>query len=593
MSAAILRSSTCVLYVGLLGSWLVMSSDAVAQNTTPPNKPAANKAAQNQFNNKFNGRFFQQQAKKPMAPMAPRSALLTTEEWQKAPLAPVLPAEIDQLVLKELQATQVEPARRTTDEQFVRRVFLDLTGRLPEPADVREFSASTDPSKRAQLIDRLLASDEYAQHWGRYWRDVVSAKIADRRGLLLARGFELWMTDQLKRNVAWDAMARAILTAEGEFHFNEPEKNGAIFFIAAHRGESADAERAAETARVFLGIQLQCAECHDHPSDQWKRVQFHELAAYFARVAERPIRDGMMLGGVQLVTLPAREHEMVSKEDPKKSFLTQPRFLDGGTPGPNLSDKERRRSLAFAITDKNNYWFPAAFVNRMWGELMGQSFYAPIDDMGPQKEAVFPHVLTRLTSSFRATKYDVKGLLRTIMNTDTYQRQIRLGESADHHLHFAAAYPTRLRADALWDSLINVLGRFGGGGNEPFRPFQALMGRGGGFEGLFKSEFDFDPSLKADEVEGTIPQALMLMNNPLIHGKIEAKGSNVLARLLQAYPKDDDLLRSLYLKTLARKPTDREVERCREYVAKAGKRAEAFEDILWALINSTEFQTKR
>src|SRR5213078_2688264 len=150
--------------------------------------------------------------------------------------------------------------------------------------------------------------------------------------------------------------------------------------------------------------------------------------------------------------------------DPKKGFQTNPRFLDGKGMPPNSPDWERREALASAIIQKSNYWFAGAYVNRIWGELMGQSFYQPVDDMGPQKEAVFPNVLTRLTGAFRGTGYDMKALFRAVANSETYQRQIRLGESSDQHLHFAAAYPTRLRADALWQSLVGVLGNLAGAG---------------------------------------------------------------------------------------------------------------------------------
>jgi hypothetical protein len=532
-------------------------------------------------------------ASKPVAPPAPRSAVLTSEAWQNVPMVSALPSDIDNAVNKELEISKITPAPLTSDEQFIRRVTLDLTGQLPVPADVTEFIADKSSEKRAKLIDKLLNTEAYAQHWARYWRDVIGARVSDRRGLALSRAFEAWLTEQLKKNQSWDKIARAMITAEGECSFDDEGQHGSLFFLASHHGPDAGNERAAETSRVFLGIQIQCAQCHDHPSDQWKRVQFHELAGYFARVQERPVRveKGKGPGGMELISRPRGEHEMPSMEDPKKAFVTYPRFLDGKAPAKkDLTDHDRRKALADAIVDKNNYWFAGAYVNRIWGDLMGQSFYQPVDDMGPKKEAVFADVLVRLAASFRATNYDMKQMFRAILNSETYQRQIRLGESTDQHLHFAAAYPTRLRPDAMWDSLVNVLGSLGN--NQPAGPgkrFAAI----GGLEGLFKDEFGFDPSMKSDEVEGSISQALLMMNNPTLNAKIQAKGVNVLARILSSYPQDDEALRMLYMKTLARKPTDSEREKCTTFIAKTGKREEAFEDILWALLNSTEFQTKR
>jgi hypothetical protein len=527
--------------------------------------------------------------KKSVAAPPPRSALLTTEAWQKAALTPLKPGELDALVGKELQDNKITPAPLTSDEQFIRRVTLDLTGELPAPADVSDFVNDPDSQKRAKLIDRLLDSDEYARHWARYWRSVVSAHVTDPRALFLASPFEEWMYKELKKNATWGEIARAMIAAEGSLRYDEPQKNGNAFFLLAHRGAEAANERAAETSRVFMGIQIQCAQCHDHPFDQWKRVQFHELAGYFARVRERPIRDGMRIIGLELSSLRTGEHEMPSKEDPKKTLVTYPRFLNGHEPLKDLPDLQRRQSLSNEITSRDNYWFAGAYVNRIWGVLMGQSFYEPVDDMGPQKAAIFPSVLTRLTGSFRGSNYNMKTLFRDIMNSETYQRQVRLND-ADDHLHFAAAYPTRLPADALWHSLTNVLGQMSGA-RGPQRP-RGMFAGFQGLEGAFKIEFNYDPSLKPDEVEGSIPQALMLMNNPEISRKIRADGTNVLGRILKAYPNDDDALTALYLKALARKPTSRELERCRRHIA-GGQRAEAFEDILWALLNSTEFQTKR
>lgn len=530
----------------------------------------------------------------PVVSSGPRATVLTSDAWENASKTPVTSAEIDQLVSRELQHAKIQPAPLTSDEEFIRRATLDISGKLPTPAEVKAFVADQDPAKRAKLIDKLLAGDDYAVHWARYWRDVIGSRITEARARGLAVNFEHWLTEEFKQDKSWGDIVRAMITAEGKVVLTEPDKNGAGYFLAGHRGAEAANERAAETARVFLGIQIQCAQCHNHPFDKWQQVQFHELSAYYARLGEQPVRDGQRLVGIELTPRRFGEHQLPSKEDPKQTSTVHPRFLDGKSPPQNLGDKERREALARAIVDKNNYWFAGAYVNRIWGELMGQSFYEPVDDMGPQKEAVFADVLTRLAAAFRATNYDPKELFRAILNSETYQRRIRLGDTSDQHLHFAAAYPTRLHADALWDSLVGVLGQLTPPGAAAAPPGPAgPRGQRPGLEGLFKAEFGFDPSMKPDEIEGSIPQALLLMNNPLLNMRMQARPANTLGRLLMDNPKDDDAIRAVYLRSLARKPTDKEMDRCREHVKKAGSRAEAYEDILWALINSTEFQTKR
>jgi hypothetical protein len=532
---------------------------------------------------------------RPTAPPAPRTSLLTNEAWANAPLSPVKSDEIDRLVGRELQADGLKPAPITTDEQFLRRVMLDLTGRLPAPAAVLAFVADKDPHKRAKQIDKLLDSDDYARHWARYWRDVIAARVPDRRGVALSNAFEKWMTQQFKNEQGWDQIARAMITADGPCRFDDEGTHGANYFLASHLGPDAANEQAAETSRVFLGIRIQCAQCHDHPSDQWKRVQFHELAAYFARVGEQPIREDKKVVGLRLVSRPRGEHTMPDKEDPKKSFLTHPRFLDGTPAGKDKTDHDRRLALANSIVSPNNYWFAGAYANRIWGELLGQSFYQPVDDMGPGKEVVMAPVLTRLASSFRATHYDIKAMFRVIMNSQAYQRQLWTGEESDAHLHGAAMTPTRLRANVLYDSLVSVLGPIGPAPKQ-LNGKKAMMLRPGQrnfFETMFNIEFEFDPSIRPDEVEGSIPQALTLMNSPAILQRMQVRPDTMLGQLLKDNKQDEAAVAALYLRVLARKPTEREQSKCRAYIKKVGNRNEAFEDLLWALINSTEFQTKR
>lgn len=521
---------------------------------------------------------------------------LDTEDWLKEPVVPLKAGEIDRLVAEALDRAKVEPVPLTTDEQFLRRATLDLTGRLPTPEAIRAFLADQSADKRARVIDRLLESDAYATHWALYWRNVIQVRTTDFRARAFARAFDKWMTEQLKANKSWGEIARSMLTADGEIRFAEADKNGQAYFLLSRSGADATTERAAETSRIFLGIQIQCAQCHDHPSDVWQRHHFHEFAAFYGRLRDRFIFEEKKIAGARLTSLPFGEYRMPDADQPRKTTVTYPKFLDGKSPGARLNDTARRRALARAVTAKDNPWFAAAFVNRVWGELMGQAFYMPIDDLGPQKEAVMPEVIARVSAGFRATDYDVKRLFRDLMTSTTYQRQLRPGESREDHLLFAAHNPTRLNGDALWRSLTGALGpvgggfgggrRFGGGGFGRFGRFQPL-------ELLVKQEFAYDPSTRPEEVEGSVSQALLLMNNPALNQRLRAGGSTVLARVLETYSKDDEALRALYLRVLARRPTDRELARCRDHVAAVGNRAEAFEDVLWALINSTEFQTKR
>lgn len=522
-------------------------------------------------------------------------------KWKSESPRPATPGEIDQLLAEAQRSDQVQPAPRTTDEQFLRRVTLDLTGRLPTPVEINHFVRDSDPDKRSKLIDRLLESEAFCVHWAKRWHDVIVSRatndLVKRTGV--TRSLELWLAQQMRDRRSWGEIASKLITATGEVKFgpmNADASQGAAVFLLCHQGADANVERAAETSRVFLGIQIQCAQCHDHPSDIWKRNQFHELTAFYARVGDRLVRNSETnrFEGIALVSRPFGEHLMPNLADPKqRGTLTHPKFLTGESYLRGRPDQERREALAQWITSKDNYWFSAAFANRVWADLLGQGFYQPVDALGPLQAALYPEVLYRLADSFRATDYDIRGLYRLIANTEAYQRQIRLGDSPDEHLRFAAAYPSRLDAHALWNSLECALGPLNpmlpGG---PPRAQPRFFPRGF-LEFQFKDAFGFDPSLKADEVEGSIPQALMLMNNPVLTGRMLAVGDTMLSRLLRSTRNDDEAIESLYLRVLGRKPTSGEVQTCREYIAQVGNRGEAFEDILWALVNSTEFQSRR
>src|SRR5580704_9662276 len=192
-------------------------------------------------------------------------------------------AAVDKLILQNLTESGTQPAPRTSDEDFLRRVHFDLGGTVPSAREVTLFGLEPDPQKREKVIDRLLASEDYAHNWAQYWRDVIFLRATDMRARIVEGTFEKWMSDQIRENRGWDKIVTSLLTASGPI--NEHGETGLIF---AHAGQ-AD-EIAAETSRIFLGIQIQCANCHDHPNDKWKRQQFHQLAAFFPRVTVRRMK---------------------------------------------------------------------------------------------------------------------------------------------------------------------------------------------------------------------------------------------------------------------------------------------------------------
>lgn len=534
----------------------------------------------------------------------PESAWLKVEDWQKTPIEALSPAELDRLIAAERQklvtkgARLPEAAPQVSDEQFLRRVSLDVAGRLPTTDEHRQFLADSDPKKRALVIDRLLASEDYARHWGAYWTDVVSSRVSPimKRN---APKFETWIVEQLQNNRNWSGIVRDILTAEAVLtdnakrpadvpRFVPQPANGAAFFIATRYYEKTREEGAvdlaAETSRIFLGVQLQCAQCHNHPFDRWQREQFHQLAAYFARSGGRPrgMKDPGALGNFALTYYPDGEYEMPDAHDPKQTSLTHPLFLDGHGPGENLSDQDRRRALVDSLVDPRNYWFSAALINRVWGELMGQAFYYPVDDMGPERIAVMPAVLTRLSGAFRASDYDLKDLFRTILNSETYQRQFTVPVPADRHQYFTALVAAPLRAHVLARVLVEAL-------SVEARP-QLDSKSNEQLAKEIEAAFEADPSTRS---EASLGQTLLVMNGSLIQGRLPATRTNLLARLLEKNSQDEDALAALYLATLGRQPREREIAAAKRHISSVGKRPQAFEDLLWAILNSAEFQTKR
>jgi hypothetical protein len=526
-------------------------------------------------------------------------AATTADPAAEAPAAIQSAAQqLDALLAREvyLKHPKSEPAPMVGDEAFLRRATLDLIGIRPSPADMALFLLDPSADRRQSLVDRLLADPRFGRNWGRYWRDVVMYRRSEDRALLASASLESFLTESLNKNLGWDRVAQAMIAATGNV-----AESGPTGLIVAQAANADDV--ASEVSRIFLGIQIQCAQCHDHPTDRWKREEFHEFAAFFPRLQLRPVfKDGQMRG-LEVVSLdfeprfrrPAMagrgslEHFMPDLKDPngKGKLMTPAFFATGRKLRTGSSDRERRTSVSQWITSRDDGWFAKAFVNRVWAELTGEGFYEPVDDLGPGRPCAAPETLNYLAGQFAAHAYDVKWLYRTIAATSLYARQCRPRRNATQ-APFLANCAQPLRGDQLFDILLTSLqvdlqGMAFNRGSGPYARF-------GGPRFQFDTVFGYDPSQRRDEISGSIPQALTLMNSQLVNRALDGRNpSTMLGQLISQFKNDDLVVSELYLRCLARDPTERELAVARDHVRSVGERAEALEDILWGIVNRTEF----
>jgi hypothetical protein len=436
----------------------------------------------------------------------------------------------------------------------------------------------------------------FGQNWGRYWRDVVLYRRVEDRALLGARAAEEFFTEAINNKLGWDEIVQAVIKGEGDVY-----QTGSTVLYLSQMADANDV--AAEVSRIFMGIQISCAQCHDHPTDRWKREQFHEFAAFFPRVSLRPVFNegrirsfeivGRDFAGYRRPGQPGQgslEHYMPDLKDPSAEgkrmtpvfFATSQKLKTGAT------DAERRSTIAEWITSRQDGWFAKAFVNRIWAELVGEGFYEPVDDMGPDRHASAPKTLDFLASEFAAHQYDMRWLYRTIMASQTYQREAR-PRRLPTETPFLANCNQRLRSDQVYDNLMHALG--------VSAPAASMGSAGQGqFRGIatprmaFGTVFGYDPSDRRDEITGSIPQALALMNAPSMNAAINASSPQTKLGKLVAEFKDDKLaVTELYLQCLAREPNERELAVSLEHIRDSDSRTAAFEDLLWALINRSEF----
>ena len=477
------------------------------------------------------------------------------------------PARVDTLLATEWRKARVRPAPLVDDAGFLRRVYLDLAGTIPPPEVVRAFLDDRAPDKRVRLVDALLDGPRYADHFTDYWDRVLLGR--DLKNPFVDRVvFRAWLHDQLGKNAGWDAIARELLSAAGrnsEGGARNPAQRaraapdagaangtpvpivGAVNFLLAYVQRPEDL--AGKYARIFLGVQVQCAQCHNHPSEKWKQTDFRSLAACFLQARARPADDTKMgVRRVDLIDGPAPRlgpKQMVT--DANALLAAAPALLDG----TNLAAAPVRRArLAEWTVAPENPWFARAVVNRYWAYFLGRGFVEPIDDFRKTNPAQAPAILDDVSAGFVAHHFDLKWLIRTITATRAYQlspagRDVRLW--ADYRLR-------PLDADELLAALAQAT------------RFEAAT-RAPRLRNLFSFLFDVDDEAAAETFSGTVPQALFFLNGPLVHFTASARPGTPLAELLAMPVSDAAKVDALYVRALSRLPTPAEEKRAVAYVA--------------------------
>jgi len=521
------------------------------------------------------------------APLAAQGESLRQPVEAPYPIAVNLtPERLDALIASELGRPW--SSKQLSDELFLRRTSLDLIGRQPTPEEADVFLANESSGRRARLIDRLLENEEFGRNWANYWSDTISYRTPPPELTFLDyRPFEKWLADELNTDVAWNEIVAQILTGTGKVR-NSPEAT----FVAYHGANPV--RLASETARIFLSVQIQCAQCHDHPFDHWKREQFHQLAAFFARAKVKfPWNDGPE---TEVKEKEKGEYSMPNVEDPsQKGTRMNPLFLTGTGIEAGKPDAQRRQDLAQFVTGGDNPWFTRAYVNRIWARVMGRGFTEPVDDMSGQlAPRLLPDVHDTLSEWFVLAGYDVKALFRLVMNSDAYQSA--LTGTPDDQQDETLAGATKLRGDEVFDSLVSAIDL------PNYTPPVLVPTKAVRFppppkstRDLVAETFGYDPSLSKEAIARTMSQAMLLMNNIQLAAQIDADrdSGTMLSKLLAGEEDDRAALIRLFRSVMGRPPSENEIELSLEHVAAVGDRGGAFEDLLWSLINTAEFTSRQ
>lgn len=501
---------------------------------------------------------------------------------------------IDEHILEQLERLNLKPSPRSPDSEFIRRVYLDTIGMLPTPAETRNFLADKSPDKRDRLIDALLQRDEFVDYWTYRWSDML---LVNGRKLRpdAVKAYYSWIRNCVEQDLPWDEMARQIVTATGS-----SVENGATNFFAVHQ----DPENMAENvSQAFLSLSINCAKCHDHPLEKWTNDQYYQFANLFARVRAKgwggDARNG---SGIRTVYVEPRGDLI----QPRTGQPQIPAPLDADPIDPN-DPNDRREVLAEWLTSPDNTLFSRSITNRVWANFFGIGLVDPVDDLRASNPASNEPVLHDLSSYLVKNGFQLKAVMRLILQSETYQRSsVPLAENKDDHRYFSRYYPRRLMAEVLHDAVAGIT-------SVPTEFNQITLSDGS----VQKTEF-YDKGTRAIQLfdsavasyflktfgrndreiscecersnQPSLVQVLHVSNGDTLNDKLKAKES-IVTKLMTSATNDRGIVEEAYLLCLSRLPTERESSSFTELLTNSppAEKRLAVEDLFWSLMSSREF----
>jgi hypothetical protein len=516
---------------------------------------------------------------------------------------------IDQLIQQGWQDYEIRPAREVDDGAWCRRVFLDVIGRIPKVEELAQFRSDRSSDRRAKLVDRLLHDDryteEYAQHWSTVWTNLLIGRSggSDRRSLVSRDGMQKYLRDSFASNTPYDKMVHELVTATGSAKPGTDRFNGAVNFLIDKVNEEKATLATSSTTRIFLGQQVQCTQCHNHPFNQWKQQRFWEFNSFFRQTRGlRRFVDG---------TNNIDHGELVDQDyageanDPEDAMIfyelrngltkvAYPKFSDGeeefeiGSSG-FVDEVNRRSELARLMMESDS--LAKMIVNRMWSMFLGHGFTRPVDDLGPHNPPTHPELLESLGDAFRRSSYDLKALITWITSSLPYQLDAALssGNQSDdpsigEPAKFSRFYLRQMSAEQLYRSMVTATDAAGSGSYEEQENERRRWLK------QFVVAFGTDEGDEATTFNGSIPQALMLFNGELTKKAISTKQGSFLDRLADRSKSPQDAVKELFLAGLSRRPERKEMQVASKLlVARDGDVKAMMQDMWWAIINSNEF----